>query len=337
VVTPAGPLLLVAGTRPQMVKAAALLPELPTDTVFVRTGQHDDPALAAAQLEALGVRPPDVALGPWPAGRAERLEAMGAALTAVIDERRPRRVVVMGDTDSTVAGTLAARARSLPVAHVEAGARSGEPDLPEEINRKLVDAASDLLFCATPAHAAALGGRPGVHVTGDVMADVLRRYRAVIDSRRPAGGEAYAVLTVHRARTADDPGTLARVLAAVAAAPCAVVYPRHPRAAGAAVPESIAVRPPLSYLDFLGLVAGARFVVTDSGGLQKEAYLLGVPCVTLREATEWGETVAAGWNVLVGVDPERIGTAMRAPPSAAERPELFGDGRAAERIAALLG
>ncbi len=327
-------LLLVGGTRPQMVKAAALLPELPSDTVFVRTGQHADPLLADAQLDDLGVRSPDVTLGPWPAGRTERLDRMIAALREVIKKHRPHRVVVMGDTDSTVAGTLAARYASIPVAHVEAGARSDEPDLPEEKNRKLVDASSDLLFCATPAHAVALAGRADVHVVGDVMADVLRVHRAAIEARRSDGD--YCVLTLHRAGTANSPTAVARVLRAAAAAPCPVVFPRHPRLRSADVPQNIAVRTPLSYLPFLGLVAGARFVLTDSGGLQKEAYLLGVPCITLRDATEWGETVAAGWNVLVGTDASRIAAAMLAPPRAAARPELFGDGRAAARIAAIL-
>jgi UDP-N-acetylglucosamine 2-epimerase len=238
----------------------------------------------------------------------------------------------LGDADSAVGAALAASFRDLPVAHVEAGARSGERDLPEERNRILVDDISDLLFCSTEAHARNLEGRDGVHVTGDVMADVLLAHR----DRLPRGGGDYAVLTLHRAQTADDPATVARVLEAVGGAGARIVFPRHPRTRVARLPRNVEERPPLPYLEFLGLVAGARFVLTDSGGLQKEAYLLGIPCITLRDFTEWGETVASGWNVLVGTDPARIAAALRAPPRGAGRPPLYGDGRAAERIAALL-
>ncbi|MHC4134614.1 MAG: non-hydrolyzing UDP-N-acetylglucosamine 2-epimerase [Planctomycetota bacterium] len=331
-------LLVVVGARPQFVKAAALLPALRrrAATILVDTGQHDDPRMVDAHFAGLGLSEPDLRLEVPRFQRSVRMTVMVGGLQEVLAEHAPDRVVVMGDTDTALAGATAAVGADLPVAHVEAGARSGEPDLPEEQNRLRIDEIADLLFCATPAHARNLAGRDGVHVVGDVMADVLLAREREIRERTPAR-DAYAVLTLHRAATADDPLAVARVLQAAGAAGVPVVFPKHPRTRIAGEPpRSVEVRPPLPYLDFLGLVAGARLVLTDSGGLQKEAYLLGVPCITLREATEWSETVDAGWNVLVGTDPARIEAALAAPPRAADRPALYGDGAAATRIAELV-
>jgi UDP-N-acetylglucosamine 2-epimerase len=242
------------------------------------------------------------------------------------------RLLALGDTDTAVAGAVAASFRDIPVGHVEAGARSGERELPEERNRIVVDELSDLFFCSTGAHAKNLEGREGVHVTGDVMADVLLSRKAKLKKHK---GE-YGVLTMHRAQTADDHDTVARILEAASLATCPVFFPRHPRTHVRGLPPNVGEMPPLPYLEFLGMVAGARFVLTDSGGLQKEAYLLGVPCITLRDATEWGETVDSGWNVLCGTDPARIVAALKSPPRGRTRPQLYGDGHAAEKIAALL-
>ncbi len=331
--------VVVAGARPQFVKAAALLPALRarTTALLVHTGQHGDPRMVEAHFEGLGLAPPDERLELRERERAPRLAEMSAGLAALFARLHPSRVLALGDTDTTVAAAEAAAALRIPVGHVEAGARSGEPDLPEERNRIRVDALSDLLFCSTPAHAAHLGGRRGVHVVGDLMADALLAREAIVRARtadRPR--TPYGILTVHRAATADDPRALARVLAGVATSPCPVLFPLHPRTRPTDLPPAVSPRPPLPYLEFLALVAGAAFVATDSGGVQKEAYLLGVPCITLREATEWGETVAEGWNVLVGTDTARIGRAIARPPRAATRPPLYGDGRAGPRIAALL-
>jgi UDP-N-acetylglucosamine 2-epimerase len=328
---------LVAGARPQFVKAAALLPALRArgETLLVHTGQHRDPAMVDVHFAGLGLPDPDVRLDAGEGSRVDRTARMVESLTRLFEERPPARVGVVGDTDTTLAASLAAALAEIPVAHVEAGARSGEPDLPEERNRALVDEMSDLLLCATPAHAANLDGREGVHVVGDVMADALFAREAEIRARVPRRAP-YAVLTVHRARTADDPAAVARVLGAAARGGLPVLFPRHPRTKVSAAPAGVEVLAPLPYLDFLGLVAGAACVLTDSGGLQKEAYLLGVPCITLRDATEWGETIEAGWNVLAGTDPDRILAALARPPRGDQRPALYGDGRAAERVAALL-
>jgi UDP-N-acetylglucosamine 2-epimerase len=328
---------LVAGARPQFIKAAALLPALRDrhDTRLVHTGQHADPAMVEAHFAGLGLPPPDtwfkVAGGP----REQRRTVMRALLDEEFATERPDRVVVVGDTDSTLAGAEAAHAAGIPVAHVEAGARSGEPDLPEESIRIAVDELADLRFCATPGHAANLAGQSGVHVVGDVMADVLMRHRPEIEGFRPDGD--YAILTLHRAATADDPDAVRRVLEAVAAsAPLPVVFPKHPRTRPETIPDGIDLREPMPYLDFLAHVLGARFVLTDSGGLQKEALLLRVPCITLRDRTEWAETVDSGWNVLVGTDPGRIAQAIAAPPRGDDSAAPYGDGHAAERIADLL-
>jgi len=325
---------VVAGARPQFVKAAALLPALRArgEAVLIHTGQHGDPRMVEAHFRGLDLAPPDYRLDIRSDDRAERLAEMVTALVRHLEEHPVDHVLALGDADTALAAALAGSFREISVAHVEAGARSHERDLPEERNRVLVDELSDLYFCSTEAHARNLEGFTDVHVTGDVMADVLLARMGAL----PRAEGDYGVLTLHRAQTADDPEAVARVLDAAGAAGCRVVFPRHPRTRVARLPGNVEERPPLPYLDFLGLVAGARFVLTDSGGLQKEAYLLGVPCITLRDATEWGETVECGWNVLAGTDPARIAAALEAPPRGALRPALYGDGHEAERIAALL-
>ncbi len=328
-------LLVVAGARPQFIKAAALMPALP-DAQLVHTGQHRDPRMVEAHFAGLGLAPPDHVLTLAATARAARHDEMTASLVDLLERVRPRRVIALGDTDSTRAAAIAAAMTKTPVAHVEAGARSGEPNLPEEINRVVVDGLSDLLLCSTAHCAAHLSGRQNVHVVGDVMADVLLRYEAAIRAKTP-DRDPYVVLTLHRAATADDPQLVADVVAAVCrAAGQPVLFPRHPRTTLREKPTGLTELEPLPYLEFLGLVAGASAVVTDSGGLQKEAYLLGVPCITLRERTEWLETVESGWNVLVGTDPDRIAHALASPPRAPTRPSHYGDGAAAERIAKLV-
>jgi len=333
-------LLLVAGTRPQFVKSAALLPALREreEVVWLRTGQHADSRMVDAHFAGLDLPPVDRTLDPGPARGAARLAAMVAGIAGVIAACKPRRLIAMGDTDTTLAACLAASHERLPLAHVEAGARSGERDLPEERNRILADELADLLLCSTPGHAENLAVRTGVHVTGDVMADVLLARKDRILAHRPDSGAPYALLTLHRAAIAEDPEAIRELLQAAAAEGLEVRFPCHPRTRAALpeVPAGVDLLPPLPYLEFLGLVSGAVCVLTDSGGLQKEAYLLGVPCITLRGATEWTGTVEAGWNRLAGADPERIREAMRNPPRGPARPALYGDGQAARRIAELV-
>jgi UDP-N-acetylglucosamine 2-epimerase (non-hydrolysing)/UDP-GlcNAc3NAcA epimerase len=275
---------------------------------------------------------------------------MLGALAPLLAAERPDVVLVYGDTNSTLAGALAAAQMRIPVAHVEAGMRSFDRSMPEELNRVLADHASDLLLCSSgiPAEHLRHEGVAGeVVVVGDVMVDVAqllapraRERTSVLEACEVEPG-GYLLATAHRAGTVDDPERLERLVALLTGMPDPVVLPLHPRtrarlqAAGllAELEAAAGVRlvPPLGYLDFTALLLGARAVLTDSGGVQKEAYLAGVPCVTLRDRTEWTETVQAGWNVLVGLDADAARAALeRERP--AERPPLYGDGRAGERV-----
>jgi UDP-N-acetylglucosamine 2-epimerase (non-hydrolysing)/UDP-GlcNAc3NAcA epimerase len=264
-------------------------------------------------------------------------------------------VLVYGDTNSTLAGAIAARQAGIPAGHVEAGMRSFDRAMPEELNRVLTDHASELLLCSTETAVANLERESvagDVHLVGDVMADVSLAFRDIAEERSPIlesrglKPDEYLVLTAHRAGNVDIPERLERLVELIEALPHTVVFPVHPRtearleAAGLLDrlerAAHVELTPPLGYLDFLKLTRHALAVLTDSGGLQKEAYLLGVPCITLRDTTEWVETVEAGWNVLVDLDREAAIAALdRNPP--ADRPELYGGGHAAERVCEVLG
>jgi len=280
---------------------------------------------------------------------------MLAALEPVLREWAPDLVLVYGDTNSTLAGALAAAQLHLAVAHVEAGMRSGDWSMPEELNRVLTDHASDLLLCSTPTAVANLereGAHGRVELVGDVMADVSLAFASVAEERSRAleqhgvtPGE-YLLVTAHRAGNVDDPERLRRLVELLEALPITAVFPLHPRtrarleSAGMlerlAAAEQLKLVAPLGYLDFLVLARNARAILTDSGGVQKEAYLLGTPCITLRNTTEWVETVEQGWNVLVDLNREAALSALQRKPPAGERPELYGGGHAAERICDVL-
>src|SRR5689334_3923689 len=313
-------IVTVIGNRPQFVKAAAVSRLLREhhEELIVHTGQHYDDELSRIFFEELGVPAPARELHVGNGSPTDQTSRMLAALEPQLEELQPGLVVVYGDTNSTLAGALTAAQRHVPVAHVEAGMRSFDRRMPEELNRVLTDHASDLLLCSTETavenlereHAA---GR--VELVGDAMADVTlafapiaeQRSTALADNGVEAGG--YYVVTAHRAGNVDDPARLERLVELLEALPLPVVFPLHPRtrarleAAGLMGRlAGIRVTPPLGYLDFLTLARNARAVLTGSGGVQKEAYLLGTPCVTLRDTTEWVETVDAGWNVLVDLD-----------------------------------
>jgi UDP-N-acetylglucosamine 2-epimerase len=275
---------------------------------------------------------------------------MLAGLEEVFAERRPEWVVVYGDTNSTLAAALAAVKLQLPLAHVEAGLRSFNRAMPEEHNRVLTDHCADLLLCPTQTavdHLAREGLTGGVHLVGDVMLDAVEAFRPRAEDRARAelaklGVEAkeFLLVTVHRPANTDDPVCLRRVLEGIAALGEPVVFPVHPRTRARlealspawTPPAHVRLIDPLGYLSLLALALGARRVLTDSGGLQKEAFFLGTPCVTLREETEWVETVEAGWNALVGSDPEALAAAVAAPDPSGERPRSFGDGQASAAI-----
>jgi UDP-N-acetylglucosamine 2-epimerase len=343
--------LSVVGARPQFVKAATLSRELRRrhDEILVHTGQHYDYEMSGAFFDGLAIPAPDVNLavgsGPHGVQTALMLQGIEAALAA----HRPDWLVVYGDTNSTLAAALAGAKACVPVAHVEAGLRSFDRRMPEEINRIVADHVADALLCPSAAAAANLeaeGLRRNVHVVGDVMLDVLEWARGAKDSsimhRLGVKEGAYVLATVHRSGNTDDDSRLRRILKALDALEEPVVFPVHPRTRNAIArlewspAPRVQVIPPVGYLEMLALAEGARVIATDSGGLQKEAYWLGVPCVTLRDETEWVETVAAGWNVLAGCDDTAIVEAAKtlAPPAA--RPPLYGDGHAASRCVDVL-
>jgi UDP-GlcNAc3NAcA epimerase len=342
-------IVTIIGNRPQFVKAAAVSRKLRTrhEELIVHTGQHYDDELSRIFFDELGVPAPDRQLGTGSGSTTAQTARMLAALEPVLDDLRPSLALVYGDTNSTLAGALAAAQAGIPVGHVEAGMRSFDRRMPEELNRVLTDHASDLLLCSTQTAMGNLereGARGEAHLVGDVMADVSLAFRDIAAERstvlRDLGLEAgsYLAVTAHRAGNVDPPERLRQLVALLEALPRPVVFPIHPRTRGRLAEDGLRGRldglrvvPPLGYLDFLELARNARAVITDSGGVQKEAYLLGVPCVTLRDTTEWVETVQAGWNVLVDLDRDAALAAIeRRPPE--ERPELFGGGNASDRV-----
>jgi len=345
-------LVSVVGTRPQLIKAAALLPAIRArhDEVFIDTGQHWDEAMAGAFFAELGLPQPDHSLGIGGGGQAEQTARMLTAIEPILLAERPDAVLVYGDTTSTLAGALAAAKVSLPVAHVEAGLRSFDRTMPEEVNRVVADHLSSWLFVPTPtavANLAAEGIVDGVTLVGDVLQDLAARTAADIADPavligieaalraespgirlRPGG---YVFATVHRAANRDTAAlrAWADLLGAIARARRPVVLPLHPGTAGAIAAAGIALAPdvhvvgPVGYRTSLALQLHSAAVVTDSGGVQREAAWLGVPCLILRDVTEWTEAVAesGGLMVVVGLDAERAQAelARLAPPDDAER------------------
>jgi UDP-GlcNAc3NAcA epimerase len=346
--------LTVIGNRPQFVKAAAVSDRLRAGAreVLVHTGQHYDDELSRVFFDELELPRPDHHLDLGGGTNTAQTSRMLAALEPLIEAERPDVLLVYGDTNSTLAGALAGAQLGVPVAHVEAGMRSYDRTMPEELNRVLADHASSLLLCSSERAADTLRQERvagEVVVVGDVMVDVAQmlapRARERTEALEAAGVERgeYLVATAHRPGNVDDPERLACLVDVLLAVPGPVVLPLHPRtrarleAAGLCERLAGGVRlvPPLGYLDFTALLLHSRGVLTDSGGVQKEAYLAGVPCVTLRATTEWTETVDAGWNVLVDLDPAAAVAALERPLPA-ERPPLYGDGRAGERVVAAL-
>jgi UDP-N-acetylglucosamine 2-epimerase (non-hydrolysing) len=345
----------IVGARPQFIKCAPVSRELRQEheEILVHTGQHYDHGMSEVFFEELAIPKPDYNLGIGSGAHGHQTGAMLGAIEDVLEKEEPDLVLVYGDTNSTLAGALAAAKLHIPVAHVEAGLRSFDRRMPEEVNRVLTDHASDLLFCPTATavrNLAAEGVTKGVHLVGDVMYDAMNYNRAVAEERsrilevvgvRP--GE-YLVVTVHRPSNTDDRENMAAILDALGEAGMPVVFPVHPRTRRflgeygllAGMPGNVRIIEPLGYLDMLRLMAHAEKILTDSGGIQKEAYMLGVPCITLRENTEWVETVEAGWNVLVGAERGRIAGAVHSFSPVSRQENLFGDGDACLRIRSIL-
>ena len=348
-------IVTVVGARPQFIKASPVTNALQgkVEEIVIHTGQHYDEAMSSNFFSELGMPTPRYNLGIGSGHHGRQTGRMLEAIEGVLLEERPALVLVYGDTNSTLAGALAAVKLEFPVAHVEAGLRSFDMRMPEELNRVITDRISKILFCPSKASVANLnaeGIRDGVHEVGDVMADALAsaRARATEESdvleRFELEEQGYLLATVHRAANTNDGARLCAILNALSSVSVPVILPLHPRARqridelalSAEIGGNVRIVDPLGYLDTIRLASSARVVATDSGGLQKEAYWLGVPCVTLREETEWIETVESGWNTLVGADRDAIAAAILSAARPALRPILYGDGKAAERIARIV-
>jgi UDP-N-acetylglucosamine 2-epimerase (non-hydrolysing)/UDP-GlcNAc3NAcA epimerase len=345
--------LTVVGNRPQFVKAAAVSHRLRerADEILVHTGQHYDDELSRVFFDELALPRPEHRLELGGGTNTAQTARMLEALAPLLESEAPDVVLVYGDTNSTLAGALAAAQAGIPVAHVEAGMRSYDRSMPEELNRVLTDHVSSLLLCSSPAAAETLRAENVVGevvMVGDVMVDVFQllapRADAGVFDRLGVERGGYLLATAHRAANVDDPSRLRSLVEVLTRVQGPVVLPLHPRTRARLVAagllealDGVVQAPPLGYLEFTALLLGARAVLTDSGGVQKEAYLAGVPCVTLRDTTEWRETVDAGWNVLVDLDTNAARRALqRRLPT--ERPPLYGDGRAGERVVeALVG
>jgi UDP-GlcNAc3NAcA epimerase len=308
--------------------------------------------MSAVFFEELGIPEPDYNLGVGSASHGRQTGDMLIRIEDTLREERPGCVLVYGDTNSTLAGALAAAKLHIPVGHIEAGLRSFNRQMPEEINRVLADRIADLLFCPTETarhNLAKEGITKGVFNVGDVMYDAVLHSIDVLGRRTHILGTLdldpglYLLATIHRPSNTDKPQNLSSILAAFNELGEDVVFPAHPRTSQAIartdcqLSSRIRLMEPVSYLDMLALEKNARLILTDSGGVQKEAYFFGVPCVTLREETEWIETTEAGWNVLVGTSKEKIIEAVQEFRPQGQRPKVFGDGKASQSIAQHLG
>jgi len=349
--------LSVVGARPNFVKLAAVEPYFSKlfDHVVVHTGQHYDYELSRVFLEHFDIPEPHYFLGVGSGLHGYQVGEMVKRVEKVLLGEKPDLVVVYGDTNSTLAGALAAVKAGFRVAHVEAGLRSYNMMMPEEINRRVVDHVSWLLFAPTKTAVENLkreGMLGYIYLTGDVHMDVLQRWIEVAEAKsriiKKLGlkSKGYIVATIHRAENTDNAENLKKIVAALLNIPYKVVFPIHPRTRNALTnlgllnqlekAKNIVLTKPLGYLDFIKLLKHAWKVITDSGGVQREAYLLGVPCIVLRNETEWKELVEIGWAKLVGTDSDKIVGAVKSFEPSGERPPLLGDGRVAEMIANII-
>ena len=333
----------VVGARPQFIKCAPVSREIRKNhtEILVHTGQHYDPEMSDVFFEELHIPRPDYHLDVGSGSHGKQTGDILVRVEEILLCEKPDLVIVYGDTNTTLAGALAAAKLHIPVAHVEAGLRSFDPTMPEEINRIVTDHISDLLFCPTENAVKLLaneGITRGVHLVGDVMVDALEFNKEIAEKRSPVLErlgiipDQYLVLTVHRPANTDSGEHMESIIEAVGEAGMPVVFPVHPRThkcleeygMGGRLPANIIITEPLGYLDMLKLMQHASKILTDSGGIQKEAYLLGVPCITLRENTEWVETVKEGWNVLVGADHDKIVNTINCFNPIKELSDIFG-------------
>jgi UDP-GlcNAc3NAcA epimerase len=341
----------VVGNRPQFIKAAPLAAALAAvaDHVLVHTGQHYDPDLSQVFFDELGLAPPDHEIEAGSGSHAVQTAAMLTGLEPVLGAEQPGLVLVYGDTNSTLAGALVAAKLRLRLGHVESGLRSFDRDMPEEVNRVVADVVSDLRFCPSETavrNLAAEGITEGVHLVGDVMVDAARTFapaarRSGVLERLGLEPGGYALVTVHR-QSNTSAGAMPALVEVLEAIERPAVFPIHPRTRGALEVAGLLGRAeaaatlssPLGYLEFTALLLSAAVCLTDSGGVQKEAYLHSVPCITLRDTSEWVETIELGWNRLTGgLNATAVAAALAGLTRPDAHPPLYGDGAASARIA----
>lgn len=344
--------MTIIGARPQFIKESALSKQLRKNhgVIVVHTGQHYDHNMSGAFFEELNIPKPDYNLGINSGDQSEQVGRTIIELGKLIEKVKPDAIIVYGDTNSTLAGAIAANKKKIKLVHIEAGLRSFDKSMPEEINRIITDHCSEILFCPTNLAVQNLkeeGISKNVFQVGDVMYDSILNFQKIAESnileRLRIKSKKYYLATVHRQSNTDIKENLLEIFEGFRESGEKIIFPLHPRTAKYLKEyginhknSNILMIEPVSYLEMISLVKNARKILTDSGGLQKEAFFLGVPCITLRESTEWRETVENGWNILVGTNKGKIKEAIKNFSPNLERKSHYGDGRASEKICDLL-
>jgi UDP-N-acetylglucosamine 2-epimerase len=348
-------IVTVVGARPQFIKSAPVSKVLATyghDEYLIHTGQHYDYGMSEVFFKEMGIHEPYLNLNVGSASHAQQTSQMLVGIEAILLSQKPDLVLVYGDTNSTLAGALATIKLEIKLAHVEAGLRSYNRSMPEEHNRVLTDHCADLLFCPTQTAVENLtheGIQTGVSLVGDTMYDAVLQFsqlahnQSSIINQLNLQPKEFLLLTIHRPYNTDNPDVLKSILSGLKNVDEKIIFPIHPRTLNVIQATNIAISPnvqvinPVGYLDMLMLEQSARAILTDSGGIQKEAYFFKIPCITLRPETEWVETVTTGWNILTGTDSDQIISALRRRlPVTLPHPQLFGDGHASEKIVSVI-
>lgn len=346
-------IISIVGARPQFIKLAPFsrYARKYFEEIILHTGQHYDDNMSVNFFEQLDIPKPNYNLNIYAEGHGLQTAKMLIGIEEVLQKEKPALVVVFGDTNSTLAGALASAKLNIPVAHVEAGLRSFNRSMPEEINRIIADHCSDFLFAPTKTaminlHKEGLGVKS--HLTGDIMLDSLTLYKEKADKESSVldilevKSKNYLLLTLHRPYNVDDNLNLAGVFDALSNIDSCIIFPVHPRTRkkmlqfGIRPGKNIKIIEPVGYLDFIKLQINAHKIITDSGGIQKEAYLLQIPCITIRPETEWVETVQAGWNTLVGFNGDKLKEAVENFEPSIDRPHIFGEYSCAEKMVRVL-
>ncbi len=347
-------IISVVGARPEFIQSTPVSRALRKNhhEILVHTGQHYDYKMSQTFFDELGIPAPDYNLEVGSGSHAGQTAEILVRFEELLLKEKPDCVIVRGDTNSTLAGALAASKLHIPTVHIEAGERSFDRRMPEEINRLVADKLASAFFCVSQTAVKQLaneGIKKDVYWVGDVMLDAnlanrpLARQKSTVLATLGLDPASYGLVTVHRAANTDDPQRLANIVKALSQVGETVVFPTHPRTRGALdkldvkFGDNVRLIEPVGYFDMMVLVENARIIATDSGGVQREAYFMSKPCITLRDETEWTETVQVGWNKLVGVEVERIVSEWKTFTPPAEQPPIFGDGRAGEKIAGILG